>query len=109
MMHLLRIMVLEDLAPNFSVSVGQVIPGFCIACASSSKWIPFMERSMATNTFGPQQGMGVAVNTYDNNYSATVAATQQPRSGSTLKSVNGTDLKKMITWQVQPVFTLYRC
>lgn len=95
----------RDLMPNFTVSVGQVIPGFCIACASSSKWIPFMERSMATNTFGPQQGMGVSVNSYANNYSATVAATQQPRSGSTIKSVSGADLKRNDLWQGSGRFT----
>jgi phosphate-selective porin OprO/OprP len=89
----------RDLAPNFTVSVGQVIPGFCVSCAASSKWIPFMERSMGTNVFGPQQGMGVSANTFDNNYSVTAAATSQPKMGSTVKDPSGNVIKKHDLWQ----------
>lgn len=95
----------KHLMPNFTFSVGQVIPGFCISCATSSKWIPFMERSMGTNTFGPQQGIGISGNTYDNDYSVTVAATQQPKTGSVVRDPNGNIIRKPDLWQAAGRFT----
>lgn len=90
---------LNRLLPNLSVSVGQVVPGFCLTCAASSKWIPFMERSMGTTVFGPQQGIGANANTYDDHYSATVAITQQPKSGGAIRNVNGGYLRAHDLWQ----------
>lgn len=93
------------LMPNFSFSVGQVNPGFCLNCADSSKWIPFMERNMGTSTFGPKQGMGISANTYNQHYSATVAITQQPQMGSSVKNVYGVSRKSPDLWQVSGRFT----
>jgi len=93
------------LMPNFSFSVGQVNPGFCLNCADSSKWIPFMERNMGTTTFGPKQGLGVSANTYDVHYSATVAITQQPPSGESVKTVYGQPRKSPDLWQASGRFT----
>jgi len=90
---------LRYLAPNFNISIGQVFPGFCISCTASGQYIPFMERDMDTNTFGPEQGLGVRANSYDNNFSATVAITQQPKIGSHVKSLNGTNIKSRDMWQ----------
>ena len=95
----------KDLMPNFSFSVGQVIPGFCVSCATSSKWIPFMERSMGTSVFGPQQGVGVSANSFDNNYSVTLAAMQQPKAGVDVKDPNGNVIKKPDLWQGAGRFT----
>lgn len=97
----------KHLAPNFTFSVGQVIPGFCVSCATSSKWIPFMERSMGTNVFGPQQGLGVSANTYNDHYSLTLAATQQPKTGSSLKDPSGNTIRKHDLWQGSGRFTYY--
>ncbi len=87
------------LLPNLSFSLGQVVPGFCLNCASSSKWSTFRERSMATNTFGPQAGIGINSNTYNNNYSATVAVTQQPKAGAVIRNVYGQPIKTHDLWQ----------
>ncbi|HSX20060.1 MAG TPA: porin, partial [Gammaproteobacteria bacterium] len=88
-----------DLLPHLSFSLGQVVPGFCLNCASSSKWTPFMERSMATNTFGPQAGIGINGNTYNDHYSATVAITQQPRAGIPIVNVYGQPINTHDRWQ----------
>lgn len=93
------------LLPNLSFAVGQVSPGFCLSCADSSKWIPFMERSMGTNVFGPQPGMGANANTYNDNYSATIAATQQPKSGTSIKNVYGQNIRTHDLWQGSGRFT----
>lgn len=96
----------NNLLPNLSFSVGQVAPGFCLTCAASSKWIPFMERSMGTNTFGPKQGLGISGTTYDKHYSATIAITQQPKAGSNIKTVTGADnAKTHDLWQASGRFT----
>lgn len=91
--------------PNLSVSLGQVLPGFCLNCAMSSKWSPFMERSMATNTFGPQAGLGINANTYNDHYSATVAVTQQPKSGGTIRNVYGQPIRTHDLWQASTRLT----
>lgn len=96
---------LNSLLPNLSFSIGQVLPGFCLNCASSSKWSPFMERSMATNTFGPQAGLGINSNTYNDHYSATVAITQQPKSGATIKNVYGQTIRTNDLWQASTRLT----
>jgi phosphate-selective porin OprO/OprP len=75
------------------------VPGFCITCAESGKWIPFLERSMGTNVFGPKQGLGISANTYNNNYSFTVAATQQPPSGDPVFDPRGNVTPKPDLWQ----------
>lgn len=95
----------KNVLPNLSFSVGQVSPGFCLSCADSSKWIPFMERSMGTNVFGPQPGLGMNANTYSDHYSATVAATQQPKSGVPVKNVYGENIKTHDLWQGSGRFT----
>lgn len=87
------------LMPNFTFSIGQVVPGFCITCAASGKWIPFLERSMGTNAFGPRQGLGISANTYNNNYSLTVAATQQPPTGTQVVDPRGNVIIKPDLWQ----------
>lgn len=93
------------LMPNFSFSIGQVNPGFCLNCADSSKWIPFMERSMGTNTFGPKQGLGISANSYDQHYSVNVAITQQPPSGSRVRNVYGVPRRSPDLWQASGRFT----
>lgn len=65
----------KDCLPNFTFDIGQVIPGFCLNCASSSKWIPFLERNMGTNTFGPEQGMGINFNSFNTHYTANFTIT----------------------------------
>ncbi len=97
--------------PNFKIDIGQVIPGFCLTCASSSKWIPFLERSMGTNTFGPQQGLGVNFNTYNNSYTSSLTITQQPKTGITVRDTRNNVINKPDLWQVafrynyRPIFS----
>lgn len=89
----------NHLLPNLSFSLGQVVPGFCLNCASSSKWSTFMERSMGTNTFGPQAGIGLNSNTYNDHYSATIAITQQPKSGTRIRNIYGQSIDTHDLWQ----------
>jgi phosphate-selective porin OprO/OprP len=96
---------LNYLLPNLSFSVGQVVPGFCLTCAASSKWIPFMERSMGTTVFGPKQGIGANANTFDDHYSATIAVTQQPQAGGRIFNVGGTPIITHDLWQASGRFT----
>lgn len=95
----------EWLLPKLTFSIGQVAPGFCVSCATSSKWIPFLERSMGTNVFGPQQGLGISANTYNNNYSVTVAAIQQPKNGQPVTDPFGNVIPKPDLWQAAGRFT----
>lgn len=83
---------------NFSASVGQVNPGFCLENTSSGKWIAFFERSLASTAFGPCPGLGVSINKWDNNYSFTASATQ-PKMGVEYKDVAGNTLNRSDRWQ----------
>lgn len=95
----------DCLLPNLSFSLGQVVPGFCLNCATSSKWTTFRERSMGTNTFGPQAGLGINSNTYDQHYSATFAVTQQPKAGSFTRNVYGQIINTHDLWQASTRLT----
>lgn len=64
-----------------------------------------MERSMATNTFGPQAGLGINSNTYNDHYSATVAITQQPKAGASIKNVYGQTINTNDLWQASTRLT----
>ncbi len=66
----------KGLGDNFKVSVGKVNPSFCVENASSSKWIPFLERSIATTAFKPDSGLGVSVNKWQEDYSLNATVTQ---------------------------------
>lgn len=95
----------KDLMPNFSVSFGQINPGFCLESATSSKWTPFMERSMPTNVFGPCPGLGVSAGSFNNSYSLTVAASQ-PKAGTVIKSPTGATINdKHDRWQLSTRLT----
>ena len=66
----------KGLGENFQVSIGKVNPSFCLENASSSKWLPFLERSIATTAFTPDPGLGVSVNKWQKDYSINVTLTQ---------------------------------
>ena len=85
---------------NFTASIGQVNPGFCVESTSSSKWTPFLERSMPTVAFSACPGLGVSINKWDKNYSFIMSITQ-PKIGYKAKDVNGneTTTKKSDHWQ----------
>ncbi|MCA9330293.1 hypothetical protein KDA11_06600, partial [Candidatus Saccharibacteria bacterium] len=89
----------KNFLPNFAIDIGQVIPGFCLTCATSSKWIPFLERSMGTNTFGAQQGLGVNFNSYNDAYTSSLTLTQQPKTGTPVLSPENKVISKPDLWQ----------
>ena len=70
--------VTYEIQKDFTVSVGQVLPGYSLEAATSSKWIPFLERSMPTFALGTNLGLGVNVNKWDDSYTF-IAAAMQPK------------------------------
>lgn len=89
----------KNCLPNFTFDIGQVIPGFCLTCAASSKWIPFLERSMGTNTFGPQQGLGINFTSFNDYYTTSVTLTQQPKTGIPVVDAQNNIIPKPDLWQ----------
>ncbi len=58
-----------------------------------------MERDMGTNTFGPQAGIGVNSNTYDDHYSATIAITQTTKRCVPIRNAYGQAIRTHDRWQ----------
>jgi phosphate-selective porin OprO/OprP len=65
----------RDLMPNFGLSVGQVNPSFALEATSSSKWTPFMEKSLGGSLFGPEPGLGFGVSSFNKSYSLALSIT----------------------------------
>ncbi len=63
---------------NTQVSIGQVISPFCLENANSSKWVPFLERSLVVNTLRPCLGIGLNVSHWGDHYVVTFASTTPP-------------------------------
>ncbi len=76
------------MAENFTVSAGQVLPGFSLESTASGKWIPFFERSIATHALGTNLGLGVNVSKWSKDYTFIVAA-MQPKQDTEAKDYNG--------------------
>lgn len=89
----------KGLGENFHISIGKVNPSFCLENSSSSKWIPFLERSIATSAFRPDPGLGISINKWQKDYSMNVSITQ-PRPDDNMVDENGKDIKKSDRWQV---------
>ena len=53
---------------RLAISIGQVNPSFSLENTASSKWLPFIERSMPAEAFGPAQGLGISASFYDKHY-----------------------------------------
>lgn len=92
----------KGLGENFNISVGQINPGFCLENTSSSKWIPFMERSIASSAFGPCPGLGASLNKWDDKYSLNWAISQ-PKSNSIVENAAGQKISDR--WQTSARFT----
>lgn len=97
--------VTYGITDKFTVSVGQVLPGFSLESAASSKWIPFFTRSMPTYTLGTDLGLGVNVNKWDDQYTF-VAAAMQPKQNSDPSDAtsNGSYIKRSDRWQTSTRF-----
>ena len=90
---------------KFTVSVGQVLPGFSLESASSSKWIPFFDRSMATHALGTDLGLGVNVSKWDNQYTFIAAAMQPKQAAEPTDGTSGsTYMKRDDRWQTSARF-----
>lgn len=94
-----------NIADNFTISAGQVLPGFSLESTASTKWMPFFERSMATHSLGTDLGLGVNVGKWDKNYTF-IAAAMQPRQDRTETNVNST-VSRDDRWQTSARF-VYR-
>lgn len=64
--------------PNFEISFGQVISPFCLENANSSKWVPFLERSLPINALRPCLGIGVNMLHWGDHHMITFASTTPP-------------------------------
>jgi phosphate-selective porin OprO/OprP len=100
--------VTYGITDKFTVSVGQVLPGFSLESTASSKWVPFFDRSMATHALGTDLGLGVNVSKWENQYTFIVAAMQpkqdrEPTDGTP----NSTYIKRDDRWQTNARF-VYR-
>ena len=82
----------KGLGENFDVSIGKVNPSFCLESSSSSKWTPFLERSIATTAFAPDPGLGISVNKWQKDYSINITLTQ-PKPNEHTKDENDNPVK----------------
>lgn len=89
---------------NFHVSIGKVNPSFCLENHSSSKWIPFLERSIATTAFSPDPGLGISINKWQKDYSINFTLVQPKPTNKTVNE-NGTEIKKSDRLQVNTRLT----
>lgn len=60
------------------ISIGQIISPFCLENANSSKWIPFMERSLPVIALRPCMGIGANFNTWGKHYGIIFASATVP-------------------------------
>lgn len=95
------------IADNFTISAGQVLPGYTMQAAASSKWLPFFEKSMAS-ALGTDLGLGLNLSKWNHDYTFTVAA-MQPRQDREDRSLNaaGTEtdpLKRSDRWATNTRF-----
>ena len=63
---------------NTTIMVGQVPSPFCLENSNSGKWIPFLERSLASGAFKPCIGPGVNVRHWRENVAFNLAVRQPP-------------------------------
>jgi phosphate-selective porin OprO/OprP len=63
---------------NTSLFIGQVPSPFCLERQESLKWQPFLEKSLATNTFAPCIGPGVAFGQWFEHVSYRASLVQAP-------------------------------
>lgn len=83
--------VTYDFGNNFTMSFGQINPGFSLENTASGKWIPFMERSTPTQVFGPSAlGLGASINTWSDCWSLNFSA-RVPKQGQTVSGTQGSD------------------
>eukprot|EP01126_Amoeba_proteus_P008824 TRINITY_DN13344_c0_g2_i2.p1 TRINITY_DN13344_c0_g2~~TRINITY_DN13344_c0_g2_i2.p1 ORF type:complete len:425 (-),score=-6.33 TRINITY_DN13344_c0_g2_i2:72-1346(-) len=61
---------------NTSISLGQISPGSCLQNTTSSKWTPFLERSLDAAAFGLDTGLGFNISKWSNKYSFILNAIQ---------------------------------
>lgn len=76
------------LCEGVNISIGQVNPSFSLENTSSSKWLPFLERSMPANAFGPDQGIGASITHWNNNYALGFSAVA-PKKGDAASANRG--------------------
>ena len=60
------------------ISFGQIISPFCLENANSSKWIPFMERSLPVIALRPCMGIGVNFTNWGKHYGIIFASATVP-------------------------------
>ena len=60
---------------NAQINVGQINPSFALDNTFSSKWIPFMERSLASDAFSLLPGIGVQARYWGEHYSVDASIT----------------------------------
>ncbi len=62
--------------PNLNVSAGKINPAFSLESTSSSRWVPFLEKSLVNNTLSPVSGLGVQLGSYNKNYTLSFTLLQ---------------------------------
>ncbi len=67
----------ENLLPMTDVLLGQVPSPFCLENANSGKYLPFLERSLAT-AFKPCIGPGISVNHHQDSWAIKIAVKGTP-------------------------------
>jgi phosphate-selective porin OprO/OprP len=63
---------------NTGIMLGQVPSPFCLENSNSSKWLPFLERSLASTAFKPCIGPGVNVQHWRDDFFVNFAVRQPP-------------------------------
>lgn len=96
----------QGLGENFHISIGKVNPSFCLENSSSSKWIPFLERSIATSAFSPDPGLGISINKWQKDYSVNITVTQPKPNDYMVDADNSNNkIEKSDRWQINTRLT----
>ncbi len=71
---------------NTEISVGQISSPFCLENANSSKWIPFLERSLPVIALRPCMGIGVNISNWGEHYGVIFASSTPPHGENTFST-----------------------
>lgn len=71
---------------NTEISLGQIASPFCLENANSSKWIPFLERSLPVIALRPCMGIGINISNWGKHYGIIFASATPPHGENTFST-----------------------
>ena len=84
---------------NLEINVGQLYSPSCLENFISSKYTPFLERSLPATTFLPCLGIGASVVTWDKCYSFIAAITAPAHTDHQDDTANNRQYRSTLVWK----------